>query len=135
MNRRDFLLSAPAASLVVACPKVFAAAPTSIRLIDSGGTTGESIAAAYIPPFTEKYGVRVVREAPSSLGKLCATTAIDGGPGSCTGGVCCNAGGNTICTLPSPDVASAGGNSEAFLTTSTNSSCPATDCAASAAHK
>lgn len=70
MNRRDFLLSAPAASLMVACPKVFAAAPTSIRLIDSGGTTGESIAAAYIPPFTEKYGVRVVREAPSSLGKL-----------------------------------------------------------------
>lgn len=70
MNRREFMLSVPAASLVVACPTVLAAAPTSIRLIDSGGTTGESIATAYIPPFTAKYGVRVIREAPSAFGKL-----------------------------------------------------------------
>lgn len=70
MNRRDFMLSVPAASLIIACPKVLAASGKSIRLIDSGGTTGESIAAAYIPPFTAKYGAQVIQESPSSLGKL-----------------------------------------------------------------
>jgi hypothetical protein len=39
-------------------------------------------------------------DAPASLGQLCATTAPDGGPGSCPGGVCCSAGGTTRCTLP-----------------------------------
>ena len=70
MKRRDFLLTVPAASLAAASPLALAAQPSSIRLIDSGGTTGESIAAAYIKPFTAKSGVRVIREAPSSLGKL-----------------------------------------------------------------
>ena len=39
-------------------------------------------------------------DAPA-LGRLCATTAVDGGPGSCPEGVCCSAGGSTICTLES----------------------------------
>lgn len=70
MKRRDLLLSLPAASLAATCPGLSMAAPKSIRLIDTGGTTGESIEAAYIRPFTEKSGVRVIREAPASLGKL-----------------------------------------------------------------
>lgn len=70
MKRRDFILSVPAVSLVGALPAAFAASPTSIRLIDSGGTTGESIEAGYIAPFTAKYGVKVIQEAPSSFGKL-----------------------------------------------------------------
>lgn len=37
----------------------------------------------------------------SSLGRLCATSAPDGGPGSCPEGICCTAGGTTICTLAS----------------------------------
>lgn len=70
MNRRDFLLSAPAASLAVASPKLFAAAPTSIRVVCSDGLTSEAFAAGYVPSFTKQYGVRVIREAPSGFGKL-----------------------------------------------------------------
>lgn len=41
-------------------------------------------------------------DVPSSLGKLCVTMAIDGGPGSCTGdAICCSAGGTTVCRVPS----------------------------------
>ena len=41
-----------------------------IRIIESGGTSGESIDIAYGAPFTEATGVRLVREQPPSLGKL-----------------------------------------------------------------
>lgn len=41
-----------------------------------------------------------VADVPSSLGQLCATTAPDGGAGSCKGSICCSAGGTTVCTLP-----------------------------------
>ena len=70
MKRRDLLLALPAASLASAYSPLAAAAPQAIRLVDTGGSTGESIEAAYIRPFTEKTGVKVVREAPASLGKL-----------------------------------------------------------------
>src|SRR5687768_5764173 len=36
----------------------------------------------------------------SSIGDLCATTAFDGGPGSCPGAICCNSLSPFICTLP-----------------------------------
>lgn len=61
-------------------------------LVDGGG-------GADAPPVVRDAAAEP--DAPSSIGKLCATTAVDGGPGSCAGGVCCNVGGSTICTLPS----------------------------------
>lgn len=45
-------------------------APKEIRIIESGGPSGDSIEQAYIKPFTEKTGIKVVRESPNSLGKL-----------------------------------------------------------------
>ncbi|MCP1909520.1 putative spermidine/putrescine transport system substrate-binding protein [Bradyrhizobium elkanii] len=43
-----------------------------IRLIDSGGKSGESIDVGYIEPFTKKTGIKVVRESPSSTSRLLA---------------------------------------------------------------
>lgn len=40
------------------------------RILESGGPSGDSIEQAYIKPFTEKTGIKVVRESPSGLGKL-----------------------------------------------------------------
>lgn len=40
------------------------------RILESGGPSGESIEKAYITPFTEKTGIKVTRESPTSLGKL-----------------------------------------------------------------
>src|SRR5690606_41503230 len=45
-------------------------APKELRLLESGGPSGDSIEQAYIKPFTEKTGVKVVRESPTSTGKL-----------------------------------------------------------------
>src|SRR4029450_5904188 len=41
-----------------------------IRMIESGGKSGESIEVGYIEPFTKKTGIKVVRESPNPLGKL-----------------------------------------------------------------
>jgi putative spermidine/putrescine transport system substrate-binding protein len=41
-----------------------------IRMIESGGLSGDSIQAGYIEPLKKKFGINVVRESPSSLGKL-----------------------------------------------------------------
>jgi len=41
-----------------------------IRMIESGGLSGDSIQAGYIEPLKAKTGINVVRESPSSLGKL-----------------------------------------------------------------
>ena len=46
------------------------AAASEIRMVESGGESGESIEKGYIVPFTEKTGIKVVRESPSGLGKL-----------------------------------------------------------------
>jgi putative spermidine/putrescine transport system substrate-binding protein len=39
-------------------------------MIESGGKSGDSIEAGYIEPLTKKTGIKVIRESPSSLGKL-----------------------------------------------------------------
>lgn len=41
-----------------------------IRMLESGGPSGDSIEQAYVKPFAEKGGVKVVRESPSGIGKL-----------------------------------------------------------------
>src|SRR5579872_2761684 len=41
-----------------------------IRMIESGGLSGDSIQAGYIEPLKKKFGINVVRESPSSLGWL-----------------------------------------------------------------
>ncbi len=41
-----------------------------VRMLESGGPSGDSIEQAYIKPFTAKSGVKVVRESPSGIGKL-----------------------------------------------------------------
>lgn len=41
-----------------------------IRMLESGGPSGDSIEQAYIKPFTARTGIKVVRESPSGLGKL-----------------------------------------------------------------
>ncbi|UEM07780.1 extracellular solute-binding protein (plasmid) [Skermanella rosea] len=41
-----------------------------IRMMEAGGASGESIEEGYLKPFTEKTGIKVVRESPWSLGKL-----------------------------------------------------------------
>lgn len=46
------------------------AAVTEFRMIEAGGPSGDSIEAGYIAPFTEKTGIRVMRESPSGLGRL-----------------------------------------------------------------
>lgn len=44
--------------------------PKEIRMLEQGGPSGESIEQGYIKPFTEKTGIKVIRESPSSVGKL-----------------------------------------------------------------
>src|SRR5699024_8161128 len=46
-----------------------------LRIIASGGTSAESIKEAYIKPFTERTGIEVSIESPTSLGKLQAMVA------------------------------------------------------------
>ena len=71
MKRRDFAIGAP---FVIAAATLGSgsavAQPKMIRMVESGGKSGESIEVAYIKPFTAKTGVRVSREAPNPLGKL-----------------------------------------------------------------
>lgn len=43
---------------------------TELRIVDSGGTSGDSIDVAYGEPFTKATGVKLVREQPPSVGKL-----------------------------------------------------------------
>lgn len=46
------------------------AQPKELRMLESGGPSGDSIEQAYIKPFTAKTGIKVVRESPTSTGKL-----------------------------------------------------------------
>ncbi|KAA0892577.1 extracellular solute-binding protein [Pusillimonas sp. ANT_WB101] len=57
------------ASLIVAST-VAAAQVNEIRILESGGPSGESIEKAYVTGFTKKTGIKVVRQSPTSLGKL-----------------------------------------------------------------
>ncbi|UUZ77023.1 extracellular solute-binding protein [Polaromonas sp. P1(28)-13] len=45
-------------------------AAKEFRMLESGGPSGDSIEQAYIKPYTDKSGVKVVRESPSGIGKL-----------------------------------------------------------------
>lgn len=42
----------------------------TLRILDAGGESSESVEVAYIKPFTEKTGIKVIRENPTELGKL-----------------------------------------------------------------
>lgn len=60
---KGLLLIATASSVAYAQVK-------EIRMLESGGPSGDSIEQGYIKPFTQRTGIKVVRESPTSLGKL-----------------------------------------------------------------
>src|SRR5260370_194868 len=72
MKRRTFVAAAaaslPAFSILAAGGA--RAQSKEIRMIEAGGLSGDSIQAGYIDPLKAKTGINVVRESPSSLGKL-----------------------------------------------------------------
>lgn len=70
VDRMKRILAAGSVALLAALSAGHASGPTEIRIIESGGTSGESIDIAYGRPFTEATGVKLVREQPGSLGKL-----------------------------------------------------------------
>jgi len=72
MKRRTFVgavaASLPAFSILTAGG--VRAQSKEIRMIEAGGLSGDSIQVGYIDPLKAKTGITVVRESPSSLGKL-----------------------------------------------------------------
>lgn len=70
VDRMKRILAAGSVALLAALSAGHANEPTEIRIIESGGTSGESIEIAYGRPFTEVTGVKLMREQPPSLGKL-----------------------------------------------------------------
>jgi putative spermidine/putrescine transport system substrate-binding protein len=72
MKRRTFVgaaaASVPAFGILTAGGA--RAQSKEIRMIESGGLSGDSIEKGYIEPLMKKTGIKVVRESPSSLGKL-----------------------------------------------------------------
>ena len=72
MKRRTFVGAAAAGMPAFAILGAGGARAQSkeIRMIESGGKSGESIEVGYIEPLTKKTGIKVLRESPSSLGKL-----------------------------------------------------------------
>src|ERR1700722_766561 len=72
MKRRTFVgaaaASLPALSILTAGGA--RAQSKEIRMIESGGLSGDSIQVGYIDPLKTKTGINVIRESPSSLGKL-----------------------------------------------------------------
>ena len=69
MKRRAFVGGA-AALPTVGILRAAQAQSKEIRMIESGGKSGDSIEVGYIEPLTKKTGIKVIRESPSSLGKL-----------------------------------------------------------------
>lgn len=63
--RKGIVLAALAAAGTLASAQV-----KEFRILESGGASGDSIEEAYIKPFTARTGVKVMRESPTSLGKL-----------------------------------------------------------------
>ncbi len=91
MKRRSFVAGAAAGVSTFGILSAGARAQSKeIRMIESGGLSGDSIQAGYIEPLKKKFGINVVRESPSSLGKLRAlvesgqttTTLFELGSGS-----------------------------------------------------
>jgi len=71
MQRRTILrLSASSLALAALTPWRAQAQIRALRMIEAGGPSGDSIEAAYIQPFSAKTGVKVIRESPTSVGKL-----------------------------------------------------------------
>ncbi|MCC8428191.1 extracellular solute-binding protein [Reyranella aquatilis] len=70
MKRRTFVGAATALTGASFLPGFANAQSKEIRMIESGGASGESIQKGYIDPLKAKTGINVVRESPSSLGKL-----------------------------------------------------------------
>jgi len=71
MKRRSFVAGAAAGVSTFGILSAGARAQSKeIRMIESGGLSGDSIQAGYIEPLKKKFGINVVRESPSSLGKL-----------------------------------------------------------------
>ena len=72
MKRRTFVGAAAASLPGLQHPVGGGARAQSkeIRMIESGGASGELIEKGYIEPLFKKTGIKVVRESPSSLGKL-----------------------------------------------------------------
>ena len=70
MKRRTFVGAAAALPAVGLLSGTARAQSKEIRMIESGGASGESIQKGYIDPLFQKTGIKVVRESPSSLGKL-----------------------------------------------------------------
>ncbi|MBV8413562.1 MAG: extracellular solute-binding protein [Alphaproteobacteria bacterium] len=71
MKRRTFVKGAASLPAFSALAGAAAYAQSKeIRMIESGGKSGDSIEVGYIEPLTKKTGIKVIRESPSSLGKL-----------------------------------------------------------------
>ena len=71
MKRRSFVAGAAAGVSAFGILSAGARAQSKeIRMIESGGLSGDSIEKGYIEPLMKKSGIKVVRESPSSLGKL-----------------------------------------------------------------
>src|SRR5438094_8139938 len=72
MKRRTFVGAAAASVPVfnILTAGLARAQSKEIRMIESGGKSGESNEVGYIEPLSKKTGIKVVRESPSSLGKL-----------------------------------------------------------------
>ncbi len=69
MKRRAFVGGAAALPAFGILRSAYAQSK-EIRMIESGGLSGDSIQVGYIDPLKAKTGINVVRESPSSLGKL-----------------------------------------------------------------
>ncbi len=70
MKRRTFVAAAASLPAVGILSGAARAQSREIRMIESGGASGDSIQVGYIDPLKAKTGINVVRESPSSLGKL-----------------------------------------------------------------
>lgn len=70
MKRRTFVAAAASLPAVNILSGTARAQSKEIRMIESGGLSGDSIQVGYIEPLKAKTGITVVRESPSSLGKL-----------------------------------------------------------------
>jgi len=64
------LIKALAGASLLCAAGLVQAEVKELRIIASGGTSAESIKEAYIKPFTERTGIKVSIESPTSLGKL-----------------------------------------------------------------
>ncbi|WP_158618406.1 extracellular solute-binding protein [Candidimonas sp. SYP-B2681] len=74
-KRYSVVIGAIAAASLACVAGVASAQVKELRILESGGPSGEATEEAYIAPFTARTGIKVVRESPTSLGKLQAMVA------------------------------------------------------------